>query len=482
MLFSSIEFLLFFAVVFVVYHFLLKERTKAQNVFLLAASYFFYGYADLRMLPLLIIATVAFYFLGIAIANAKTDNMNSLLSTLGIVLGVGLLVYFKYLNFFIESFARLFESIGLHSNLHTLKIIMPLGISFFTFRLLSYVIEIHRGTMNPTKDFISFATYIAFFPCILSGPIDRPDFMEQLQKKRSFDYDFAVDGLRQILWGMFKKMVIADTCAVYVDTVWGNFSGYTGSTLLLSAVLYSVQLYADFSGYSDMAIGLGKLLGFKITDNFKYPYFATNVAEFWRRWHISLTSWVTDYIFMPLNMMFRDMKKFGIILAIMINMLVVGMWHEANWTCVFYGLYHGLMFVPLILSGSFYQKSDIQLTMFGLPRLKDFGKMLLTFAIVTLSFIIFRADNIGQAWGYICTMVTNNVFSIPWLMKRIYYIPLLICVVIMFVTEWIQRDKEHGLELTNIKSHALKFGIYFILMFFVLWMGGKAETFIYFQF
>lgn len=482
MLFSSAEFLFFFAAVFVVYHFLLKERTKAQNVFLLAASYFFYGYADLRMLPLLIVATVIFYFLGIAIANAKTDKMNSILSTLGIVLGVGILVYFKYLNFFIESFARLFESIGLHSNLHTLKIVMPLGISFFTFRLLSYVIEIHRGTMDPTKDFISFATYVAFFPCILSGPIDRPDFMEQFQKKRPFDYDTAVDGLRQILWGMFKKMVIADTCAVYVDTVWGDFTGYNGSTLLLAAVIYSIQLYSDFSGYSDMAIGLGKLLGFKITDNFKYPYFATNVAEFWRRWHISLTSWVTDYIFMPLNMMFRNMKKFGIILAIMINMLVVGMWHEANWTCVFYGLYHGLMFVPLILSGSFYRKSEIQLTKLGLPKLKDFGKMLLTFIIVTLSFVIFRAENIGQAWEFVCNMVKNNLFSEPWLITRIYYVPLFVCVVIMFVTEWIQRDKEHGLDLVNIKSHVLKFGIYFVLMFFILWMGGKAETFIYFQF
>lgn len=482
MLFSSAEFVVFFVVVFFVYHLILKERTKAQNVFLLVASYFFYGYADWRMLPLLVIATVVFYGLGIAIGDAKTEKADAILSTVGITLGVGLLVYFKYLNFFIESFAQLFESMGLKTNIHTFRIVMPLGISFFTFRLISYVVEVHRGTTEPTRDLVSFATYIAFFPCILSGPIDRPDFMEQLQRKRVFDYDKVVDGLRQILWGMFKKMVIADNCAQYVDNIWTNYTAQNGSTLILAAILYSIQLYADFSGYSDMAIGIGKLLGFRIADNFKYPYFATNVAEFWRRWHISLTSWVTDYVFMPLNMMFRNMGKFGVILAILINMLIVGMWHEANWTCVVYGLYHGLLFVPLILSGSFNRKTKLQTTRLGLPKIGDLGKMVLTFTLVTISFVIFRADNIQQAWEYSCSVVRNDMLTIPLLINRNFYAPLFSCIVILFVVEWIQREKEHALDLSIVKSQVAKFSIYIVLIGLVFWLGGHAETFIYFQF
>ena len=485
MLFNSMEFVLFFMVVFFVYHFALREKTKPQNVLLLVASYFFYGYADLRMLPLLVGVTVVFYLLGLAIGNAKTERMNTFWSVVGIALGVGVLVYFKYLNFFITSFAALFRSMGLNTNTQTFNIVMPLGVSFFTFRLISYVVEVRRGTMEPTRDIVSFATYISFFPCILSGPIDRPDFMDQLQRRRTFDYDMAVDGLRQILWGMFKKMVIADNCAKYVDEVWKGYSDMSGSTLMLAAVLYSFQLYADFSGYSDMAIGVGKLLGFRITQNFRYPYFATNVAEFWRRWHISLTSWVTDYVFMPLNMMFRDMKKFGVILAILINMLIVGMWHEANMTCVVYGLYHGLLFIPLILSGSFNRRTKLQTNRFGLPKLGDFGKMLLTFVLVTFSFIIFRAPSISRAWDYVGTMFSKGVFSTPQHFEAFhggYYIILFLTIVFLLVVEWIQKEKEHPLDLSNIKSHGLKFGIYFALIVMIFWLGGQAETFIYFQF
>ena len=479
MLFNSIEFVLFFAVVFLVHNILMKDRTVIQNVFLLAASYFFYGYADLRMLPLLVAATLVFYFLGIAIGKAGTDRANNILSFIGIAAGICILLYFKYLNFFIESFAKMFESWGLHTNLHTFKIVMPLGISFFTFRLISYIVEVHRGTMEPTRDLISFATYIAFFPCILSGPIDRPDFMDQLQKKHVFDYGKAVDGMRQILWGLFKKCVVADNCALYVDRVWEDFASMSGSTLALAAILYASQLYADFSGYSDMAIGIGKLLGFKITDNFKYPFFATNIADFWRRWHISLTSWVTDYVFMPLNIMFRNMGKFGIILAIMINMLIVGMWHEANWTCFVYGLYHGLLFVPLILSGSFFKKSQLETNRLGLPILKDFGKMLLTFLLVTLSFIIFRADNISMAWGYLKDIFTPSLFSKP---DASGITGLVVTIIIMVVLEWIQRSKEHARDLSSVKSVILRFCIYYLMLFVTFALGGHTENFIYFQF
>ncbi|KAA6306840.1 Peptidoglycan O-acetyltransferase, partial [termite gut metagenome] len=231
------------------------------------------------------------------------------------------------------------------TNWSTFNIIMPLGISFFTFKLISYVIEVHRQHIEPTTDVVTFATYVAFFPTIMSGPIDRPNsFIPQLQSKRIFNYDLAVDGCRQILWGMFKKMVVADNCATAVNKIWTEYQGESGGQLLLVAVLFAFQLYADFSGYSDMAIGVGKLLGFKITKNFNYPFFKTNIAEFWRGWHISLTSWLTDYVFMPLNIKFRSIGKWGTIVAIIITFVLVGLWHGANWTFAVFGLYHGLLY------------------------------------------------------------------------------------------------------------------------------------------
>lgn len=484
MVFNSIPFILFFVVVFFIYWFPLKKNTKVQNVFLLVASYFFYGYADWKMLPLLMVATAVFYFLGIGISLSESEKKASWLRALGVVLGVGLLFYFKYLNFFIESFAHLFESMGLHTNWHTFNIVMPLGVSFFTFRLISYVIDIYNGEVEPTRDVVEFATYIAFFPCILSGPIDKPKFISQLHAKREFNYNQAVDGMRQILWGLFKKMLVADSCAVYVDEMFSTYTEQSGSTLLLAAVFYSIQLYADFSGYSDMAIGVGKLLGFRITRNFNNPFFALNVADFWRRWHMSLTSWVTDYVFTPLNFQFRHWGKAGMILAIIINMMVVGLWHGANWTFVVFGLYHGLLFIPLILSGAFMKKAQLTTNRIGLPVLKDFGWMLLTFALVTFGMIIPRAESIGQAWGYVCGMIDKSLFSIPWLKTRDYYIPKVVFPFIMFVVEWLQRGKEHGLELGYDRRFTwLRFLLYFTILI-ITWIYSEPgeTTFIYFQF
>lgn len=482
MVFNSMPFLLFFVVVFFVYWLLLKKNTKAQNVFLLVTSYFFYGYADWKMLPLLMVATVVFYFLGIGIGKSKSEKAASWLRTLGVLWGVGLLLYFKYLNFFIESFSNLFESMGLHTNWHTFNIIMPLGVSFFTFKLISYVIEVYRGEIEPTRNVVDFATYIAFFPCILSGPIDRPQFISQIKQKREFDYDQVVDGMRQILWGMFKKIVVADNCAVYTNDVLSTCSSQSGSTLLLAAVLCTLQVYADFSGYSDMAIGIGKLLGFNITRNFNNPFFSLNMADFWRRWHMSLTTWVTDYVFTPLNFVFRGWRKMGMILAIIVNMIVVGIWHGANWTFILFGLYHGLLFVPLVLSGAFMEKTQLKTNRIGLPKLKDFGRMLLTFSLVVFGGIIFRAESIGQAWEYVRGICDMSLFTIPWLMKRHYYIPVALSILTLFIVEWIQRDKEHGFDLRGIKNHVLRYIIYIVMIVVLFWFGGHAETFIYFQF
>lgn len=481
MVFNSIPFLLFFVVVFFGYWFPLKNTTKGQNIFLLLASYFFYGYADWRMLPLLIVATLVFYKLGKGVAGAKTEKQSYWLTFLGVALGVGALLYFKYFNFFIESFTSIFELCGLHTNLHTFNIIMPIGISFFTFRLLSYVIDIRRGKCEPTDDIVAFATYIAFFPCILSGPIDRPVFIKQLKAARTFDYDTAVDGCRQILWGLFKKVVVADNCATYVDQVWTSFGSQSGSTLALSAILYSFQMYADFSGYSDMAIGVGKLLGFKITRNFNTPFFALNMADYWRRWHISLTSWLTDYVFTPLNIRFRDWGKFGMILAIIINMVLVGLWHGANWTFAVFGLYHGLLFVPLVLSGAFMKKAKLKTNKLGLPILKDFGRMSLTFLLVTIGLIIFRAESIGQAWEFVCSIADKSLFSLPWIYSATYIVPMPFILMLFLVMEWTGRNKECPIKL-NTKSKVWQWMVYVLFVVLVFSFSETSESFIYFQF
>lgn len=483
MIINSFSFLLFFIIVFVIYYFPLKEKTKPQNWLLLISSYIFYGIADWRMVPVLLVSTTIFYILGIRISKS-TDRQASLYTTLGVVAGVGLLVYFKYLNFFIESFANLFSSIGLQTNISTFNIIMPLGISFFTFRLISYVIEINRSKIEPTKDFVAFATYIAFFPTIMSGPIDRPnDFIPQLKSTRSFDYDLAIDGSRQVLWGLFKKMLIADNIAGFVTLVWSDIPSQSGATLFIAAVLYSVQMYTDFSGYSDMSIGVGKILGFRITKNFYYPFFARNVAEFWRRWHISLTSWVTDYVFMPLNVKFRNLDNLGLIMAIIINMVIIGIWHGANWTFAVFGLYHGLLFIPLIISGSFARKKKLKANKFGLPYMNDLIKMLFTFLLVTIGLVIFRAENIAQAWQYLIGIVNPVGFVSLTTDGLRALIPTLLCTIAMFAFEWIQRNKEYPLQLdTIIPSKFMRIALFWLIIIVTVLYSGEEQEFIYFQF
>ena len=479
MIFNSIEFLIFFVIVFSLYHFILKEKTYLQNILLLVASYVFYAWVNWKILPLLVVTTVVFYFLGIAIFKGRTDKRKQLLTTAGVVVGIGTLLYFKYFNFFLSSFKALFEGFGLQTNLSTFKIIVPVGISFYTFRLLSYIIDIKRGKIDPTRDITAFATYVAFFPCILSGPIDRPaTLIPQLKNRRTFDYSLAVDGMRQILWGLFKKVVIADNCAVFVNQIFdGNIQEHTGSTLLIAAILYSFQMYADFSGYTDMAIGVAKLLGLRVTKNFDYPFFAQNIAEYWRKWHISLTSWLTDYVFMPLNIKWRDFGNWGTIAAIMITFILIGLWHGDNWTFAFFGLYQGLLYIPLILSGAMFKKNKITTYKWGFPKVKVLLNILLTFGLVTVGNIIFRAESIGQVFGYLWGITNGNWFFVEPGWRQITFF-----IVFMLIVEWIQRQKQHGLDLSGINSHVVKFIIYYVLIAALFIFGEKAETFIYFQF
>lgn len=487
MVVNSVRFLLFFVVVFTVYYLpVSKKHPRFQNLWLLLSSYFFYGVADWSMVPLLIGATIVFYALGMWLKSEmqKQHRKNaSRLTTLGVCLGIGLLLYFKYLNFFAESFAELLSAIGLQATWTTLHIVLPIGVSFFTFKLISYIIEIHREHIEPCKDFVEFATYIAFFPALLSGPIDRPNtFIPQLRRSHALDYVQAVDGCRQILWGMFTKICIADHLALVTDSIWADYGSQSGSTLLIWTLLYTMQIYTDFDGYSNMAIGVGKILGFNITRNFNHPLLARNIAEFWRNWHISLTSWITDYVFMPLNIAFRNLANWGVMLAVVINIVLIGLWHGANWTFGLFGLYHAMLYVPLVLSGSFGKNKKLRPNDHGLPKWTDFWKMLLNYFLVSLGFIIFHADSITDAFRFFGGILSTSLFSMPSLpLKK----ATLLFILIVLILEWTTRKKEHPLQLSTdgiFKYSAARYLLYAGIGLMLFLFAGEVETFIYFQF
>ena len=488
MVVNSFCFLLFFVVVFVVYFLpVSRNNPRLQNIWLFLVSYFFYGYADWRMIPLLLGATVLFYLIG-AWLRTEMDKGHarnaSRITSLGVVLGIGILIYFKYLNFFADSFASLLQTMGFHVSWNTLNIILPIGVSFFTFKLISYVIEIHREHIQPSSNWIDFAVYISFFPTILSGPIDRPDhFLPQLKKVHTLDYQMAVDGCRQILWGMFTKMCIADNLAMITDQAWTGYHALSSSSLIIAVVLYPIQLYADFDGYSNMAIGVSKILGFNIAHNFKHPFLARNMAEYWRRWHMSLTSWITDYVFMPLNIAFREMGNWGIALAAIINLLVIGLWHGANWTYGAFGLYHGLLFIPLIFSGAFGKRKKLKSNEFNLPFAKDFLKMLATFGLVMIGHLIFRAPTIEQACDFSKSIFTNGMTG-PSVIDSYGMLYCLFAVVLLML-EWIQREKEHALQLPSsplFRHRIIRWGLYLFLVLLIITFTGQSQAFIYFQF
>ena len=483
MVVNSLNFLLFFIVVFIIYYLPVSRNTpKFQNAWLLITSYFFYGFADWRMIPLLLSATIVFYGIGLWL-KAEMDKGNtskaSHITTLGVTLGVCVLLYFKYLNFFAESFSTLFRNIGLNVSWTTLNIVLPIGVSFFTFKLISYIIEVHREHIKPSQNFIEFGTYVAFFPTILSGPIDRPNkFIPSLKSVRLFNYDMAVDGCRQILWGMFTKMCIADNIAKITDGVWQDYQGCSGSTLAFSALLYLIQMFTDFDGYSNMAIGVGKLLGLSIARNFKHPLMARNIAEYWRNWHMSLTGWLTDYVFSPLNIAFRNLANTGIILAIIINFVLIGLWHGANWTFCLFGLYHGLLYIPLIISGTFGKNKKIKAGKFGLPKLPDFLKMISTFCLVSFGLILFRASSLADSFNYIQGMFSISIFQAPSIdVTKV----LLFFILSLLLLEWTCRDKEYPLQ--NLKWPVwVRWSLYVLLVITIFQFKGEETAFIYTQF
>ncbi len=487
MVVNSLNFLLFFVVVFIIYYMpISKKNPKFQNAWLFLTSYFFYGFADWKMIPLLLGATVVFYGIGLWLKKEMVkQNIKraSYITTLGVFIGVGVLLYFKYLNFFADSFAQLLNSIGFNVSWTTLNIVLPIGVSFFTFKLISYVIEIHREHIEPSKDFIEFGTYIAFFPTILSGPIDRPGkFLPQLKFSRSIDIDLMTRGGQQILWGVFKKMVVADNLMGLINSSW-EITTMSGSTYALAALLYPVQMYADFSGYSDMAIGVGKMLGIKVAPNFFHPFFSRNIAEYWRNWHITLTGWLTEYVFSPLNIAFRNLENIGIILAILINFVLIGLWHGANWTFAVFGLYHGALYIPLILSGNFGKRKKMKTGKFDLPGLSDFVKMCSTYMLVAIGLVIFKADSISDAFSYFSLILQPSLFAIPRFigMDNATFLIIFPIVVALLFIDWRNRKKDCPLFLE--KGHNISSIFYYAtIVALTYFLGAESSSFIYFKF
>jgi D-alanyl-lipoteichoic acid acyltransferase DltB (MBOAT superfamily) len=389
---------------------------------------------------------------------------------------LGILGAFKYYNFFVTSFVDAFAAADIHLHIKTLQLILPVGISFYTFHTLSYTIDVYRRKFEPTKNIVSFFLFVSIFPLAMAGPIERAtNLLPQIYKPRTFDYALAIDGMRQILWGLFKKIVIADSCAVYVNTIFDNYQTQSGSTLLLGALFFAIQIYGDFSGYSDMAIGIGKLLGFRFLNNFSIPYFSRDIAEFWRRWHISLTTWFRDYLYIPLGGS-RGTKK-QIVRNTFIIFLVSGFWHGANWTFIAWGAYHAVLFLPLILLGKNRKYTNVIAEGKLLPSISELFQMGTTFFLVVIGWIFFRAETIHQAFIYIKRIFSASLFTLPD-----YPLSYSHCfILVLFIVEWLQRNKQHGLQL-NIKQGIIRLSIYYAIIFLILYFRTGELQFIYFQF
>lgn len=474
MLFNSVEFAVFLPTVFLLYWFVFNRNLRMQNLFVVAVSYIFYGWWDWRFLVLIAFTSFCSWGSGILIEKAGENRRKArLASAANIVINLLILCVFKYYDFFVASFAGMF---GASFDGLLLNIILPVGISFYTFQALSYSIDVYRGKLEATHDAIQFFAFVSFFPQLEAGPIERAtNLLPQFSRPRRFDYGTAVDGMRQILWGLFKKVVVADNCAVFVDNVFGNYTVQSGSTLLMGAILFTFQIYGDFSGYSDIAIGTGKLFGIRLMRNFNVPYFSRDIAEFWRRWHMSLTTWFRDYVYIPLGG--SRCAKAKIVRNTFVIFLLSGLWHGANWTFLAWGAYHAILFLPLILLGKNRRYRDVAGENSKLPSFRELCQMLLTFLLVMTGWIIFRAESVGQAWEYMCGIFGNGLFVMPEVSEKSLFFG-----VVMLMVEWIQRKREHGLSLEGVGKPWVRVAIYYLVAgCIILYIGGE-QTFIYFQF
>lgn len=483
MLFNSIEFAFFLPIVFVLYWFVTNKNLKVQNILVLVASYFFYACWDWRFLFLLIFSTLLDYFTGIKMEESKNKYLKKFWFLLSVTINLGFLGIFKYFNFFSESFTELLSSFGLQVNTWSIKVILPVGISFYTFHGLSYVIDIYKDRIKAERNFVDYSVFVSFFPLLVAGPIERAThLLPQIKVKRSFEYSKSVEGLKYILWGLFKKIVIADNAALVVNAIYNDFNTMPSSSLWLAAVLFSFQIYGDFSGYSDIAIGTAKLLGFDLYKNFNYPYFSRDIAEFWRRWHISLTTWFRDYIYIPLGG--SRGTKINSIKNTFIVFVISGFWHGANWTFIAWGILHAMLFMPLLIGNKNRIHTDIIAENSKLPTIFEFFKMLSTFVLVMFLWIFFRSASISDSVYYIFKMfeisslfkLPSNALSSGW---GWYFF-----ILVLIIFEWISRKEDHGLYFVqNVKSNLMRKFIYILFILIIIYFSSSQPAeFIYFQF
>lgn len=481
MLFNSIGFIAFFPVVFFLYWIVAKGNLRIQNILLLVASYFFYGCWDYRFLFLLAFSTALDYYSGLKIFHAQSNSSRKLWLWISIGLNLGFLGFFKYFNFFIESFETLLSSAGLATNFWTLSILLPVGISFYTFHGLSYVLDIYNKKIEPTRNWVDYSLFVSFFPLLVAGPIERAShLLPQIQSQRSFSTRDSVSGLKQITWGFIKKLVIADNCAVYADMVFNNHESYGGSTLLLGAIFFAFQIYCDFSGYSDIALGSARLLGFSLLRNFAYPYFSRDIAEFWRRWHISLSSWFRDYVYIPLG------GNKGTVITRVRNVFIIfllsGFWHGANWTFVVWGLLNALYFLPLLLLSS--NRDHLEIVAKGklFPTFREVLSIQITFFLTVLAWIFFRADSVEHGLDFLFGIISPTFFELPEIPRASIFVLILIFVFI--IVEWSGREEQYAIEKIGIKwPRPVRWAFYSLLIFMLgMYMQTNNTTFIYFQF
>lgn len=478
MLFNSIDFALFFCTVFLIYWFPAAKSKKGQNWILLFASYYFYSCWDARFLLLLAFSTFLCYFIGLRIHRPALLRTKKIWLWTGIVVNLGFLGFFKYYNFFAQSMSGFLHTIGFATEVSSLNIILPVGISFYTFHGLSYLFDIYNGKIKPTRNFVDYSLFVSFFPLLIAGPIERAThLLPQVAQPRTFDYQKAVDGLKQILWGLFKKMVIADNCAQYVNQIFNHSQAYSGSTLVVGAVLFAIQIYCDFSGYTDIALGTARLLGFELLRNFAYPYFARDMAEFWRRWHISLSSWFRDYLYIPLGGsrggMWMKIRNTFIIFV------VSGFWHGANWTFIVWGALNALFMMPLVVLKLNRNNLDIVAKGKALPSLREFGEIVLTFSLAVFAWIFFRAEDMTHAFAYLGGIFSQSLFSFP----QVWPTLTLVFILFFFLVEW--RGREQQYALAHIGTGWVKWfrwGLYYAIFLVIILFRGNGQHFIYFQF
>ncbi|KAA5825611.1 MBOAT family protein [Algibacter amylolyticus] len=483
MIFNSLEFFLFLFVVYALYWLVFKKSLKGQNILLLISSYIFYGWWDWRFLFLIVLSTIVDYFIGITIYKTEKQKTRKAWLWVSVLFNLGLLGFFKYYNFFVDSWIDLFSVLGYSLNsTWTLNIILPVGISFYTFQTMSYSFDIYYKKLKPTKNFLAFAAFVSFFPQLVAGPIERAsNLLHQIINKRTFNYNQCVGGLKLILWGLFKKMVIADSLGPIVDDIFTNYSSYSASTLVLGAVFFSFQIYGDFSGYSDIAIGTAKLFGIELKSNFKFPYFSRNIAEFWVRWHTSLSDWFRYYVYIPLGGSRKS--KLISIRNIAIVFLISGLWHGANWTYLFWGAFHAIAFVPIFLLG---KNSKYKNSIIGehslLPSINEVLRMVMVFSLVTFSWVFFRSATIADAFSYILRMFSEFTFHSyrhPTGFRMIdYYVLIALFVVYEYI---IRRDERAPFKF---KSKYIRFIAYaIVILCMLLFYDSKIDrSFIYFQF